>query len=133
MGLFDYENFKVVINPDAVIIPPFIDVWERDKSKNKLTATKELSYIYFLCDFKSPYSIYSEADRPSKVKEDFLKTPEIAMFMCNDHVKDKKLWLSILRKFKTHEQFQKWLKLLSTKSALQQNQEVYDIFLKPYD
>ena len=67
------------------------------------------------------------------VKEEFLKTPEIVLFMCNDYVKDKKLWLSILREFETFEQFQEWLKLLSTKSELQKNQEVYDIFLKPYD
>ena len=67
------------------------------------------------------------------VEEEFLKTQGMVMFMRNDHVKDKKIWLSILREFKTHEQFQKWLELLSIKSELQQNQEVYDIFLKPYD
>ncbi len=72
-GLFDYVNYKVVLKPDSVVIPPFIDIWERDKTKGKHKATKELSYVYFICDFKSPYSIYSDEDRPSKVKEDFIK------------------------------------------------------------
>ena len=73
MGLFDFKEYKVVLNPDAVAIPPFKELWERDKSKNKHKATKELSYVYFVCDFKSPYAIYSEVERPSKVREDFIK------------------------------------------------------------
>ena len=76
MGIFDYSNFKVVLKPDAVVIPPFIDIWERDKTKGKHKATKELSYIYFICDFKSPYSIYTDEERPLKVQEDFIKDPE---------------------------------------------------------
>ena len=75
-GIFDYANYKVVLHPDSVVIPPFIDLWNRDKSKSKTKATKELSYVYFVCDFKSPYSIYSEEHRPAKVKEDFMKDPE---------------------------------------------------------
>ena len=76
MGLFDIADHKVVINPDSVAIPPFIDLWNRDKTKGKLKATKELSYVYFICDFKSPYSIYDEIERPAKVKEDFIKEPD---------------------------------------------------------
>lgn len=73
MGIFDYSNYKVILKPDSVVIPPFIDIWQRDKTKGKHKATKELSYVYFVCDFKSPYSIYSDIDRPAKVKEDFIK------------------------------------------------------------
>jgi len=73
MGLFDYAAFKVVLHPDSVILPPFIDLWDRDKTKGKLKATKELSYVYFICDFKSPYSIYGENERPAKVQKDFIK------------------------------------------------------------
>jgi len=76
MGLFDYENYKVILHPDSVSIPPFKEIWERDKSKNKHTATKELSYVYFVVDFKSPYSIYGDAERPAKVQEDFIKDSE---------------------------------------------------------
>ena len=76
MGIFDYENHKVVLHPDSVVIPPFIDIWERDKTKQKHKATKELSYVYFICDFKSPYSIHDKENRPIKVQEDFIKDPK---------------------------------------------------------
>jgi len=74
MGLFDYgTDLKVKLHPDSVIIPPFIDIWNRDKTKTKHRATKELSYVYFLCDFRSPYTIYSEEKRVDKIKEEFIK------------------------------------------------------------
>lgn len=73
MGIFDYSNHKVILHPDSVVIPPFIDIWERDKTKQKHKATKELSYVYFVCDFKSPYAIYNSNDIEAKVQEDFIK------------------------------------------------------------
>ena len=79
MGLFDYKEYKVVIHPDAVVIPAFKKIWDRDKTKHKHKATQELSYIYFVNDFKSPYSIYPEADRRAKVMGDFIKDPDWKM------------------------------------------------------
>jgi len=77
MGLFDYgDDFKVVLHPDSVRLPPFIDLWERDKTKAKHKATMELSYVYFICDFKSPYSIYSDRERASRVREDMIDDKE---------------------------------------------------------
>ena len=72
-GLFDYKNYKVEISADALSIPPFRDLWERDKSKTKHKATQELSYVYFICDFKSPYNIYDENERKIRVLEDHIK------------------------------------------------------------
>ena len=73
MGLFDYKDYKVVLHPDAVAIPPFRKIWERDKTKTKHKATQELSYIYFVHDFKSPYSIYPKDERSAKVISEFMK------------------------------------------------------------
>jgi len=73
MGLFDYKDYKVVIHPDSIAIPAFKAVWERDKTKAKHRATQELSYIYFVNDFKSPYAIYPHKDRVAKVMGDFMK------------------------------------------------------------
>ena len=73
MGLFDYKDYKVVIHPDSIAIPAFKAVWERDKTKAKHRATQELSYIYFVNDFKSPYAIYPHKDRVAKVMGDFIK------------------------------------------------------------
>lgn len=79
MGLFDYKDYKVVISPDAVAIPAFRKIWERDKTKHKHKATQELSYIYFVNDFKSPYSVWPEEDRRQKVMDDFIKDPDFKM------------------------------------------------------
>jgi hypothetical protein len=75
MGLFDYKDHKIVLNPDAIAIPPFRKLWDRDKSKTKHKATQELTYIYFMYDFKSPYNIYQENDRKSRVMGDYMKDP----------------------------------------------------------
>jgi len=76
MSLFTYKDYKVVIDPNAVAIPPFKAIWERDKTKAKHKATQERSYIYFVNDFKSPYSIYPRKDRITKVIGEFIKTPD---------------------------------------------------------
>ena len=33
----------------------------------------EISYVIFLCDYKSPYNAYNEVDKPRIIKEDFIK------------------------------------------------------------
>lgn len=73
MKLFDIVNGVVVLNPNSLIIPEFKKIWDRDKSKTKETATKEISFIVFLCDFNSPYNSFREEDRERIVKQDFLK------------------------------------------------------------
>lgn len=76
MGLFDYKDYKVVIDPSSLAIPAFRKIWDRDKTKNKRVATQELSYIYFVYDFKSPYSIYPENERKTKVLNEFITEPD---------------------------------------------------------
>jgi len=53
--LFDIVKNEVRMNPDILAVPAFNILWDRDISKNKTTAKKELSYVVFLSDFKSPY------------------------------------------------------------------------------
>lgn len=57
-SLFVFENDRVVINPKALIIPEFSDIWERDRSAGKKRATKELAYVYYVADYKSEYDRY---------------------------------------------------------------------------
>ena len=73
MGLFDIKNDVIILNPDAFVIPEFHEIWEDDKKKGKPKATKILTYIYFLCDFKSPYAVYPKHERLKKLENDFLK------------------------------------------------------------
>jgi|WetSurMetagenome_2_1015567.scaffolds.fasta_scaffold84543_4 hypothetical protein len=64
---------KLELDPQNVAIPPFRDIWNRDRSKTKEKATKELSYIFYLCDYKSPYLAYGEHERELTIRKDFIK------------------------------------------------------------
>ena len=65
---------KVELRAESLSIPPFDQIWARDKSKTKEQAAKEIKYIFFLCDYNSPYrKAYSEVDIERIVKEDFIK------------------------------------------------------------
>lgn len=73
MSLFQLKDNLVIINPEVLIIPEFNKLWTRDKSKNKESAFKELSFVYFVSDFNSPYSNYPEDKREQLIKDDFIK------------------------------------------------------------
>ena len=56
MNLFEITpEYQVQINPAAYELLPFKTVWDRDKSKTKERARKELAYIVFKNDYKSPF------------------------------------------------------------------------------
>jgi len=71
-SLFDLKDGKVVLNPNSLAIPSFKKIYERDKSKKKDRALTEISYVYFLVDYKSPYSAYPEDKREKAIKTDFI-------------------------------------------------------------
>ena len=67
----------VGITTEALLIPEFKKIWERDKKKDKEKAIKEFSYIYFSTDFKSPYVQSADAGLAEKVvAKDFMKDPK---------------------------------------------------------
>jgi hypothetical protein len=47
------QKQNVTINPDIYSIPVFKKIWDRDKSKGKTKAYLDLSYIFWMCDFRS--------------------------------------------------------------------------------
>lgn len=70
MNLFTYEGYKLTISPEALVLKPFKQIWDRDKSKNKEKAMQELGFIYFFCDIRSDYQyIVNEADRELAIKD----------------------------------------------------------------
>lgn len=69
--LFDIVGGNVIMNPTILWIPEFKALWDRDKTKHKGNAVKEISYIVFLYSFKSPYLAYSEKDRKVKILQDY--------------------------------------------------------------
>jgi hypothetical protein len=76
MGLFNIKNDQIILDPDSLAIPVFKTIWDNDKTKGKARATQVISYIYYMSDFKSPYSIYPEKKRKEILKEEFIKDKE---------------------------------------------------------
>lgn len=74
--LFDIVGGDVVLNPQALYIKPFRDIWNRDESPNKETATNEISYVVFLLHNLSPYFSYPEEIRETMVKQDVFGHPD---------------------------------------------------------
>ena len=56
MKLFKFEDYKLTISEEALLIKAFRDIWESDKSKDKSIATLELGVVYFMADPRSDYS-----------------------------------------------------------------------------
>jgi len=70
MKLFKYENYKVVVSPEALAISAFAAIWDRDDTKNKWHAVRELAYIYFMHDPRSDYRyIIDEDERHARIVE----------------------------------------------------------------
>jgi hypothetical protein len=57
-GIFVTENDKVIINPKALLIPEFEEIYNRDRSVSKKRAARELAYVYYMADYHSEYNAY---------------------------------------------------------------------------
>ena len=70
MRLLKYEGYKVVIDPEILVLKPFRDLWKRDKTKDKEKALLEIAFIYFMLDPRSDYQyITDEEQRKQAIKE----------------------------------------------------------------
>lgn len=66
----DQAGKRVIIDPHALGLKAYRDIWERDKSKDKDKAFLELSYVYFMCDYRSYFSdIVDDEQKHNEVKE----------------------------------------------------------------
>lgn len=66
LKLFKYESYQVKIEPEALTLKPFKELWIRDKSKDKNRAMQELAYVYFMEDTRSDYQMYLDRDERSR-------------------------------------------------------------------
>jgi len=57
-SLFLFDNNKIIINPKALLIPEFADLFARDRSFNKKKVLKEFAYIHYIADYRSEYNSY---------------------------------------------------------------------------
>lgn len=75
--LFKVED-KVVKPTDEVLqVPPFKEIWKRDKSPNKETALQEFTYIEFMTSAlkTNPYRGYSEDKKEKVIIQDIIRIP----------------------------------------------------------
>lgn len=66
-------NNKLDITIEALTVTTFRELWERDKTDKKSHAMKDLSYIFWMGDFMSPYLSLKEDDRSKEVITDIIE------------------------------------------------------------
>lgn len=71
--LFDINRNKIMPDANILAIPSIKKLWNRDKSVDKETALKEISYIVFLHDFHSPYRDINSSEKESLIKADIFE------------------------------------------------------------
>lgn len=79
MNVFVYDNVnnRLEINEgEILLVREFKNLFDKDNSKTKDQAFKELTYIYLALDWKSPYSQYSELERHEEALRDSGLTEE---------------------------------------------------------
>ena len=79
MNVFVYDNVnnRLEINEGEIfLVTEFKNLLNKDQSKDKKLAFKELTYIYLALDWKSPYSQYTELERHEEALRDSGLTEE---------------------------------------------------------
>jgi len=69
--LFNIEGNIAKPNTETLLISPFKEIWERDKSKDKHVALREFTFLELMTSKKksNPYAGYSDEIRFEKLKE----------------------------------------------------------------
>jgi len=70
MELLTLANNQLQISPYSLTIDEFRAIWNRDNSQTKDMAIKELSFVYFMCDYKSTFRGYEPVYKELKIKEE---------------------------------------------------------------
>jgi hypothetical protein len=70
--MFDLVDSVVTINASTLNIPEFKAIWKRDKGRSKLDAHAELSYVFYMCDYKSEFRNFPEQEKVKKIREAFI-------------------------------------------------------------
>lgn len=77
--VFDNSTNEVQVNePEVLLIKEFAALWDKKRNvckedktgQQRLKAYRELTYIWLMCDWSSPYSDYTEEERNEACKKD---------------------------------------------------------------
>jgi hypothetical protein len=94
--LFKIRDRNVYPNEETLLVPPFKKLWERDRTREKLEATKEFAYIEFMTSMlkSNPYRGYKKEKRSETIIKDL---------MINKNWKPDKLVLEGIKKIETFQ------------------------------
>jgi len=87
MDLFKVDAGVVKPTEHALLIPPYSDIWKRDKSGDKHDAIRQFTYIEFMCSMKKSniFKGYPENTRHDKIVLSVFKGEE---FEVDDLIKE---------------------------------------------
>jgi hypothetical protein len=93
--IFEMHNSHVTPVKELLLIYPFKEIWERDKSKHKETAIREFSYICFLVSPKksNPFAGYHVDVKKDKIIEGLWKQKWKPDKLVNEAVQIYEEWL----------------------------------------
>jgi len=111
MALLDLDptTGQAKLNPDILAIPAFADIWSSDKTKLKAKAMKDITYIYMMADFNSPYAVFPANKRRIEVARDILGAED---------AKIEKRLVEGIQKYKSFQETPSMYLLEKTKTAI---------------
>jgi hypothetical protein len=70
MKLFKFKKWQLIVSEEIWGLLPFKALLDRDKTKDKVNAMKEMLFIYFYYDIKSNYLHMSPEEKLSEITKD---------------------------------------------------------------
>lgn len=70
MKLFSLKGWNLTVSEEAWGLVPFKKILERDTTKEKENALREMLFVYFFCDIRSNYLHMDEETRVKEIKHD---------------------------------------------------------------
>ncbi len=117
MRLFKIENDLPVVTAEALLIPEFSALYERDKTKGKSKAVREIAYIYFSVDYQSIYLSYTREIREERLSLDF---------MGDKDYKPDELVLAAMQKYDELQQTPTMNFLRAARNAMQSTEDYFN-------
>ena len=70
MKLIEFDGLDFKIADEALLVRPFRELFQKDKSKKKEEFWRQISYLWFMCDPRSTYQyIVDENERAAEIKK----------------------------------------------------------------
>jgi hypothetical protein len=92
--LFKIRDKVVSPNEETLLISPFKEIWDRDKTKEKLEAIREFAYIEFMTSMlrTNPYRGYKKEKRSEVIIKDVMRNanwkPDKNVLKCIKKIED---------------------------------------------